>query len=178
MKIATKLIALCLVVSAIVCGVYFIKASAKSLDQTQLDYISANCVSLKNNLNQLHISDALLRVNMGQRYELVSTKLMDRFNNRISSNSFKIDNLNDISLSYKSTLDNFRSDYITYEQSLSSAIKINCATQPELFYNSVQSVRSNRNKVYEDTKKLVQQIEDYRLEVLNFEKFFRSIGAR
>ncbi len=163
--------------SVIICGVYFVKISAQSLSQTQLDYISSNCVSLKNNLSQLHVSDAVLRVNMGQRYELVSTKLMDRFNSRISSNSFNVNNLDKISLSYKSTLDNFRSDYIVYEQSLSSAIKINCVTQPESFYNSVQSARLNRNKVYEDTKRLVQQIDGYRSEVSNFEKFFQSIGA-
>ena len=158
----------------------FIKVSAQdsSLTQQQINQITGNCMTLKINLNQLHASDTLLRVNMGQRYELLSTKLMDRFNSRVINNNFKINGLNTSASSYKSALESFRADYIIYEESLAAAIKVDCVSSPNLFYNSIGLARTNRNRVYGDIKNLNRQIDDYRTEVSNFEKSFAAGEAR
>lgn len=180
MKISAKLLVLFITVTTIISGIFYLRVSAQDavLTSQQTEQIIGNCTILKNTLNQLHSSDALLRVNMGQLYELVSTKLMDRFNKRISSNNFKIDNLTLAYNTYNSNLNNFRSDYITYEESLTTAIKIDCKSQPSVFYNSLLAARYNRGRVYEDVKKLNQQIDQYRLAMTQFEKDFQAMGNK
>ncbi|MEI6054354.1 MAG: hypothetical protein WCQ49_03250, partial [Candidatus Saccharibacteria bacterium] len=157
-------------------GSLFINVNAESnnLNPQQIEQVRSNCVSIKNTINQLHVSDALLRVNMGQRYELVSTKLMERFNVRLTSNGLKIDNLISVSEKYKVNLNKFRDDYKIYEESLSSAIRIDCQSQPSELYDVLMIVRDNRQRVYEDVKQLVGQIDQYRAEVDNFETSFRT----
>lgn len=130
--------------------------------------IKASCVSIKSTLNQLHASDALLRVNRGQIYESMATNLMDRFNARLASND--LDNkamLTDTS-SYRTALATFRSNYISYEQRVSQALRIDCVAQPSSFYNTLQSARALRAEVHEDVQRLHQLIDDYRLSVGDF----------
>src|SRR5690606_37718300 len=65
-------------------------AQADDLSPSEIQLIKTNCVTIKNSLNQLHVSDTLLRVNRGQVYEAMATKLMDAFNDRLGSN--RLDN--------------------------------------------------------------------------------------
>ncbi len=156
----------------------FTKVSAQSAGQQQITQIKTNCLSIKNTLNQLLVSDALLRVNMGQRYELVSTRLMDRFNSRVSSNNFNIDNLSAAANSYKTQLDTFRADYISYEENLASTIKIDCVNQPSKFYDSLISTRIKRGQVYNDVTGLDYKISQYRSAVGDFESKYQSAGGK
>jgi hypothetical protein len=136
--------------------------------------IRANCVSIKSTLNQLHASDALLRVNRGQIYESMASNLMDRFNSRLGSNSLDNKAMLTVTSSYRTALTNFRTDYIAYEQRLSQALRIDCENQPSSFYNTLQSTRELRAKVHEDVNKLHQLIDDYRSSVgdslVNYER--------
>ncbi len=167
---AIKIFFACVTVFFFIGLVNFVKVSAQSANTEQLTQIRANCLSIKNTLGQIHSSDALLRVNMGQRYELVSTKLMDRFNSRVISNSLKIGGLAVASDDYKSKLDTFRLDYINYEESLAAAIRIDCHSDPSGFYDILTKARYNRGLVYADIKNLNQQIDQYRLQFSDFEK--------
>lgn len=145
-----------------------------ALTSDQEEHIKANCVSIKNGLSQLHASDALLRVNRGQIYESMSTKLMDRFNGRLASNGLDNKAMTTVTDSYRTQLNAFRSDYISYEQKLSSALSIDCTTKPDDFYNTVEDARTLRNTVHADVIKLHQSIDDYRSSVgdflLNYER--------
>lgn len=147
---------------------------AEDLSPEQTQQVKANCVSIKNSLNQLHASDALLRVNRGQVYESVASKLMDNFNNRLSINSLDNKAMTTVTANYRTALNNFRTDYIAYEQKLSAAIKIDCSTQPNSFHNAVLEARKLREKVHDDVLKLHRLIDDYRTSVgdflLNFER--------
>jgi cell division protein FtsL len=174
MKVKAKVAILCFVVVIVAVGLFFTKVSAQSATQQQITQIKTNCLSIKNTLNQLLVSDALLRVNMGQRYELVSTRLMDRFNSRVSGNCFNIDNLSVAANSYKNQLDNFRNDYIAYEESLASTIKIDCSNQPSEFYDSLVSTRVKRGQVYNDVTGLDYKISQYRSAVSDFESKYQS----
>ena len=91
-------------------------AAAEDLTPEQADRVRTNCVSIKNSLNQLHASDALLRVNRGQVYESMATKLMDTFNARLSNNRLDNKAMTAATTSYRAALATFRSDYIAYEQ--------------------------------------------------------------
>lgn len=155
-----------------VCGLSIMKIASAQSDQpsdAQIQLVQNNCLALKSTLNQLHASDALLRVNMGQLYESMAVKLMNGFNGRIENN-----NLNNISLvsetkNYNSILDNFRNDYRAYEEQLSSAINIDCQNHPVSFYNAISSARVARDKVHSDVLQLNQSIASYQSTVGQFE---------
>jgi hypothetical protein len=115
---------------------------------------------------------------MGQRYELVSTKLMDRFNSRVATNNLNIDNLSSSSGGYKSQLEAFRADYIAYDDKLMETIKIDCLTQPSEFYDSLVATRTKRMRVYDDIKGLDVKIDQYRSAVSDFEKKYQLAGGK
>ena len=149
-------------------------AYAEDLTPDQAAKVKSNCVSIKNSLSQLHASDALLRVNRGQVYESVAAKLMDTFNDRLSSNRLDNKAMTTVTVSYRSALTTFRSDYIAYEQKLSEAIRIDCASQPNTFHTAIEEARELRSKVHEDVLRLHRLIDDYRSSVsgflINFER--------
>jgi hypothetical protein len=155
-------------------GVQTAQAQSAALTSEQVERIKSNCTSIKSTLNQLHVSDALLRVNRGQVYESLAAKLMDPFNARLSNNRLDAKATSAVTSSYRNALDSFRNDYRAYEEKLSSAIRIDCTNQPELFYTTVEQARTNRTKVHDDVLKLSRYIDDYRSAVddflLNFER--------
>lgn len=160
-------------------GVFFFKASAQSVPMTdqQIEQIRNSCSSTKNTLNQLHSSDALLRVNRGQIYESMSTKLMDKFNGRVANNGLNNSNLLSVTGSYNVALDAFRNDYITYEQQLTSAINIDCSKQPVAFYDAIALARVGRDQVHVDVVKLNQLIDQYQLAIDQFGKDYQANSA-
>lgn len=143
-------------------------ARAEDLSPDQTARVKANCVSIKNSLNQLHASDALLRVNRGQVYESMGTKLMDTFNDRLGNNRLDNKAVTTVTGNYRAALANFRSDYIAYEQKLSAAIRIDCSIQPNTFHASLEEARTLRAKVHDDVLKLHRIIDDYRSAVSDF----------
>jgi len=169
MKLPTRLIAFSFVAALLVSAVSFKDASAQTtLSDEQVQRISNNCLSIKNTLEQLHASDALLRVNRGQIYEAMATKLMDRFNGRLGSNSLDTTGVSLVTSSYRMALTTFRTDYQLYERQLSAALKIDCDKQPAEFHNAIEEARTKRNKVHSDVVALHQYIDDYRSAVNDF----------
>ncbi|MFZ1250184.1 MAG: hypothetical protein WAR37_01935 [Candidatus Microsaccharimonas sp.] len=144
------------------------RVSADELSPEQIERIKINCVSIKNSLSQLHASDALLRVNRGQVYELMASKLMDTFNNRLSTNRLDSKAMATVTSNYRTALTTFRTDYITYEQKLSSAMRIDCTVNPTAFHATVEQARELRIKVHDDVNKLHRLIDDYRTSVGDF----------
>lgn len=145
------------------------QAETNEMSQQHIDRIRENCLQAKNALTQLHSSDALLRVNRGQLYESISTKLMSRFNSRLSASGYGHSELSIISSSYAQELDQFRKDYIVYEEQLSRVERIDCTKQPVAFYDAVIDAREKRQKVRDSVVKLNKMLDSYRLEVSEFE---------
>lgn len=157
-------------------GIFFWAVSAQSVPMTdqQIKLIRDNCVSTESTLNQLHSSDALLRVNRGQTYESISTKLMERFNSRIASNSLNNTGLLSITNSYGTLLDSFRAHYISYEKQLTSAVSIDCSKQPVAFYDAIAQARIGRDQVHIDVLRLNQLIDQYGAAVDQFGKDYQG----
>lgn len=156
---------------------FAVSANAESnvvLTKEQEQRISASCVSIKSSVNQLHASDALLRVNRGQMYESMASNLMEKFNSRLGNNDLDNSAMTTVTGSYRTALNTFRSDYILYEQKLSQALAIDCVTKPTQFYNTLQDARALRSTVHTDVKRLHELIDDYRSSVgdflLNYER--------
>lgn len=141
---------------------------ADDLTPEQAERVKTNCVAIKNSLNQLHASDALLRVNRGQVYESMASKLMDTFNGRLSNNSLDNKAMTTVTANYRTALNTFRTDYIAYEQKLAEAIRIDCSNQPNTFHTALQEARALRGTVHTDVEKLHHYIDDYRSSVNGF----------
>lgn len=172
-----KILVICLILPVILSGVTIIRVAAETTPMTdeQTDQIRNNCVSAKNTLSQLHSSDALLRVNRGQIFESMSTKLMDRFNSRVANNGYNNTGLISVTRGYGSMLDDFRSDYKTYEEHLSNAMNVDCWNQPSAFYDAVALARTLRNQVHNDVVRLNQYIDQYQSAVNQFEKDYQAV---
>jgi hypothetical protein len=172
MKISKKIVLTGFIFAVFIGGLSVIKIASAQNDQptnTQIQLVHENCLTLKSTLNQLHASDALLRVNMGQLYESMTIKLMNGFNGRIENNNLNNNSLVSVTRSYNGILDNFRNDYQTYEERLSIAMNVDCQNNPTSFYNAISSARYYRNRVHADILKLNQYIDRYQSTLDQFE---------
>jgi hypothetical protein len=164
-----------IVATAMVAGIIWqgsVKADNAPMTEAHIARIRANCVDAQSTLSQLHASDALLRVNRGQLYESISTKLMAPLNSRISLNRLDGVSLVAIAATYEGQLTYFRQTYQQYEEAMSDTLKINCTNQPVAFYDSVADTRAKRKKVHESTVALHDTIRNYKDEFEAFAKQF------
>ncbi len=146
-------------------------ADEPPMTEAHIQHIRNNCSEALSTLNQLHVSDALLRVNRGQLYESMSTKLMEPFDSRLTLNSYNAADLVSLAATYDRELSDFRSNYQQYEESLSNVLQINCQNQPVAFYDGVADARTKRNKVHDSAMALHKTITDYETA---FEAFYKT----
>jgi hypothetical protein len=166
----------------VVCGMLLVAGTAAqtvraqseepSMTEEQINHIRQNCVRAQSVLNQMHASDALLRVNRGRLYELISTKLMAPLNSRIALNRLGGLKLPATTLEYDRQLDAFRNDYQQYEEAMSRTLDIRCANQPVAFYDSLKDTREKRLKVHADTVALNTLLQTYKTD---FEEFVKEM---
>lgn len=164
------------VLSILSAGWFVASASAQSPESAMTDAhiarIRSNCVEAQSSLSQLHASDALLRVNRGQLYEFISTKLMAPLNSRIALNRLDGVSLISVSANYERQLVAFRLNYQAYEEAMSDLLKIKCTDQPVAFYDAVASTRTKREKAHSSTLELNALIKTYKAE---FDTFVQKV---
>lgn len=138
--------------------------------------VVANCTTIKNTLTQLRASDALLRVNRGQAYETLSSRLMDTFNARLSSNGLDAKGMLSVTATYDANLAAFRTSYQSYERQLVTAIRIDCVKDPDGFHAAIADARTKRTAVHEQVLKLHQSIDDYTTVVNDFYVDYKRVA--
>lgn len=144
------------------------------LSDSQLQRIKTNCLDAQSTLSQLHVSDALLRVNRGQLYESIANKLMAPLNSRIVFSGFSAEKLISDTTSYNKHLASFRANYLAYGTAMDDIAKLDCQAQPEQFYRSVADVRHKRNRVYDEVKALKAGVAQYKTDVTDFANDFKA----
>jgi hypothetical protein len=153
-------------------AVAIVRAQDAPMTDAHIARIRSNCVEAQTQLTQLHATDALLRVNRGQLYEQISTKLMSPLNSRIALNKLDGASLVTITASYDQQLMTFRTLYQQYEEAISALLRMNCVNQPVAFYDGVADARSKRAKVHDSTVVLQQSILAYGNEFAAFREQF------
>ncbi len=138
------------------------------LDDAQIEKIRTNCLDVQSTLERVHASDALARVNLGQRYENISTKLMAPLNSRIAFNRLDNVELTKTTIEFNTELDNFRSLYQQYEQTMLRAIQMKCRDQPVSFYDTITLSRDHRSAVHESVLKMGGLLKQYGLQFETF----------
>lgn len=151
-----------------------VRAQDQPMTESHIERIKANCVEAQTQLTRIHTNDALLRVNRGQLYERILTKLMSPFNSRVALNNLNGATLVSISATYEQQLAEFRTYYREYDESMTALLKMNCMNQPVSFYDSVATARTKRQKVHDSTSKLQQSIQNYKKE---FDAFAATQGG-
>lgn len=155
----------------------FVAQSAQAqttLSDAHIARIRQNCVTAQTALTQLHASDALLRVNRGRLYELISTKLMAPLNGRIALERLGGLKLAAITVEYDRQRNVFGTSYREYEESMSRVLKINCVEKPVEFYEGVRSTRQKRQRLHDDTETLTTLLKEYKSEFENFTQEFKE----
>lgn len=169
-----------LVLSALVAGIFLFstvtaQAQQATMTDAHIQRIVSSCVQANRALTQLHASDALLRVNRGQLYDLISTRLMARLNSRLSLNRLDGSKLVSVAAAFDTSLNAFRLRYQVYEEQLSSTIKIDCTKQPVAFYDAVGKARELRSSVHDAVLDLSRYTNEYGQEFDAFrEEFLRQ----
>ena len=131
------------------------------LDDNQISQVKINCVAAQSSLARIHANDALTRVNIGQQYEVISTHLMAPMNSRIALNKLDGIELAKTAIDYKKQIDEFTSNYIQYEKTMSSILRIDCRKQPLSFYNTITLARDKREIVRNSVLKLEALTKQY-----------------
>lgn len=146
-------------------------AQVVPLSDEHIQRIRDNCRAATRTLTRVRTNDTLVRVNRGQLYDLISTKLMARLNSRLAINKLDASNLVSVTANFDETLSTFRLRYESYEDQLSRTIRTDCQDRPEQFYRNLQKTRELRLTVHNSVTDLNQYIDDYRDE---FESFYTN----
>lgn len=147
---------------------------AAPMTEAHIARIRSNCVSAQVALTQLHASDALMRVNRGQLFQSISTRLMVPFNSRIAKYTQQNVALVELASDYDSEFTTFSTNYQQYEEAMSRTLKIDCQNQPVSFYDSVTDTRNKRQAVHDSAQALQKTIQDYSDQFEIFAKNFQE----
>ena len=164
-RIITSILASCGIVFVGVLVVH-VTATAQSVSRPPLSddhklYIASKCTSVKSSLRQLHRSDASMRVNRGQLYEFVGTKLMARLNSRLAASRLDGGKLIGLTARYDKALIDFRESYRFYEETLSDLLRADCAKRPEAFFYDIEDASKKRTEVRKRITAMNQIMNDY-----------------
>jgi len=151
-----------------------VESDNNKLTDAKVVQIRTRCTSIQTTLNRIHANDALLRVNQGQLYDKLSSKLMAPFNSRLALNRLDANQLVSVTSSYENNLGQFRTKYQTYEVSLSDLLKIDCTKKPTQFYDLLVKTRDDRKEVDKAVAQLVVDIKMYRKAFISFAQPYRD----
>ncbi|MDN5835453.1 MAG: hypothetical protein L0H36_02340 [bacterium] len=166
--------------AVVACLAVSISASAKdssNLSQSQADMIVQNCTQIQATLSSIHSSDALLRVNRGQTYELIASRLMSPMNTRIAANNLDGASLIQLTSDYSDDLSDFRDTYISYERQMAKTIRTNCHKSADSFYQNLVKTRQLRQEVHEYVVDINKGIRDYEKAFDSFRKMLTLKGS-
>lgn len=158
------------IISVSMTSVVFAAPGDLKLSDSEILSIKAGCVSAKQQLTQVRAADALVRVNAGRQYEVISTKLMAPLNSRISLNRLDSTKLVRLTIEYDQAAEQFRNIYQQYKKDLSKAIATDCTVQPVAFHDALVTARDRRGILIDTMKQIKKLLNEYRTEFTNFSK--------
>lgn len=132
-----------------------------TLSESQKAAIIDHCVTIKENLKTLQKNDARARVYLGGKYELILSKYIMPLNVRLVENSLSATSLVERQNKIASEKNRFANDYVNYQQGLEELVGMDCAAEPEAFYNKLVTVRQKRQSVEQDVQKIRDSLTKY-----------------
>lgn len=136
-----------------------------SIDSEITKALRQNCSSVRVAVKNIHTNDALTRVNVGQRYNSISTKLMARLNGRLAINKLDSSKLVNITNNFESARLKFNSNYNDYDTAMTELQRASCLDNVADYYQKLIVARDARNRLSEDIKTMNDLLIRYREEV-------------
>lgn len=129
--------------------------------------ITQTCVSSQTVLQRIQHNDAATRVNRGQGFETLITRLMTPLNTRTTARGFNESAalLLDTSKRYQQTLENFKDTYEAYDNALTGALRTKCKDKPAKFYEYIEQARKHRQNLAGEVATLHHLAGEYRANV-------------
>lgn len=143
------------------------------LTDAQIESIQANCQLAKVHLNTLHNNDAVLRVNLGERYINIARRLMAPLNSRIALNGLDGVDMAKTTVLYNQGYLDFSKAYADYKTSVEAAIRTDCTSQPVEFYTAIGKAQLYRGQVAESVAEMYRLGRQYRAQLTEFEDNLR-----
>lgn len=138
----------------------------------QTTAIKTHCVENQAVLNQLHQTDAFLRIDRGNLYRTISDKLMVPLNRRLAANRLDGGSLTNITADFNREYNRFYKAYISYDNAITKLLGIDCTKEPVAFYNALLEARVSRAVLNSSNQRLVQLARDYKVEFDTFRTQF------
>ena len=126
--------------------------------------IVESCVGAQTVLQRIQHNDAATRVNRGQGYETLVSRLMTPLNSRTTSGGYNnsASLMVDTTKRYQQSLESFKDNYKQYDNALSASLKVKCKTDPTKFYGYLEEARKQRQALAVDVSNLSGLIAEYR----------------
>ncbi len=142
------------------------------LDEAKIDTIKQNCVAAQVEIQRVRYNDAAIRVNRGQGYETLLSKMINPLNSRVTANGYNehASTLTTIATQYQKQLAKFKKDYDTYDDTLAILLRLKCVDKPETFYEKLEVARNQRLSLSTDITSLSQIINDYHAAAKKFQE--------
>lgn len=147
-------------------GIFAVVARAETplLTAEQQTIISQNCVASQTVLQRIQHNDAASRINRGQIYETLFSRLMTPLNTRATSNGYNNSAavLVDTTKLYQLDLERFKNHYKDYDNAIAAALRVKCKNKPAEFYSYIEKARVERQNLSSDVGNLARLIEQYK----------------
>lgn len=140
------------------------------LTEKQIEAVVEACDNSQQQLRRLHASDALIRVNIGQEYNNLSSRLMAPLNSRIALNGLDGVDLSQATVDYNQAVTDFQDLYIIYEASVSAAIRTDCKKNPVGYYSHITNSRRLRAEVRDAIEGINDRIGQYETKFTAFSR--------
>lgn len=144
-------------------------ASATQLSEEQTGHLSMNCSSIKIQLKSLQKTDSKLRVYLGSKYEIVLSNFMTNLNLRLIKDDYADQELAGLQTTFSSERERFKADFTAYSQALESLIGIDCQSEPQKFYDQLETVRLKRADVQASCDRMREVIDWHRTAVVRLQ---------
>lgn len=164
-----------IIVSVAICVLSGGSTFAQELTPDKQNIVTQNCITAQTVLQTIQHNDTATRVNRGEGYETIISRLMTPLNSRSTSQGHNSSASLLISSTdkYQQALDSFKDHYQAYDNALSGALKTKCQQQPQKFYDYLEQARKQRQVVASDVNNLSGVIGEYRANVLKLKEEVR-----
>lgn len=149
------------IILLMICQVMVVSPLVGAISASQQKSISANCEQIKTNLKTLQKTDAKTRVTLGSYYETIQARFITPLNVRLVENNLSTASFVENQNKFAEARTTFASDYIKYQQYLEELVSIDCKSEPDKFYEKLESVRRRRQTMEQDVLKLRTLISDH-----------------
>lgn len=139
-------------------------------DAVLYDPVAMDCLDVKFKLGEVHRTDRLLRVTLGEAYDNVSSNLMGHFNARIVQNRLDGSELIKIAAEFESAHATFRENYTAYDDAMLDILKTNCQSRTQSYYLELQETKALRGVVHDSVQELDDLMQSYHEAFKDFRK--------